>query len=71
VLNGEAEIILDKEKIKELWTFIAKIWFKEGKEKPNISIINVIPTKYYCWDIERYRMINFLRSSHRLLQKII
>ena len=61
VVNGEAEIILDKEKIKELWTFIAKIWFKKGKEDPNISIIKVIPTKDYCWDIGRNRMINIFK----------
>ena len=42
VVNGEAEIILDKSKIEELWTPVAKIWFKEGKDDPTISIIKVI-----------------------------
>jgi general stress protein 26 len=32
VVNGDAEIILDKNQIEELWTPAAKIWFKEGKE---------------------------------------
>jgi len=34
VLNGEAEIILDKEKIKALWTFIAKFGSKKVKKNP-------------------------------------
>jgi len=61
VVNGEAEIILDKEKIEELWTPVAKIWFKEGKEDPSISIIKVTPTSAYYWDTDGNRMINFLK----------
>lgn len=61
VVNGEAEIILDKVKIEELWTPVAKIWFKEGKDDPNISVIKVKPTTAYYWDIDRNRMINFLK----------
>jgi general stress protein 26 len=61
VVNGEAEIILDKMKIDELWTPIAKLWFKEGKNDPNISIIKVTPLKAYYWDTDGNRMINFLK----------
>ena len=61
VVNGEAEIILDKIKIEELWTPIAKIWFKEGKDDPNISIIKVTPSSAYYWDTDGNRMINFLK----------
>jgi general stress protein 26 len=61
VLNGEAEIILDKTIIEELWTPVAKIWFKEGKDDPNISIIKVTPSTAYYWDNDGNRMINFLK----------
>jgi general stress protein 26 len=61
VVNGEAEIILDKTKIDELWTPAAKIWFKEGKDDPTISIIKVKPTNAYYWDTDGNRMINFLK----------
>lgn len=61
VLNGEAEIILDKKMIEELWTPAAKIWFKEGKDDPKISIIKVTPTTAYYWDNDGNRMINFLK----------
>lgn len=61
VLNGEAELIFDKVKIEELWTPAAKIWFKEGKNDPNISIIKVTPSKAYYWDTDGNRMINFLK----------
>jgi general stress protein 26 len=62
VVNGEAAVILDKEKIEELWTPVAKIWFKEGKEDPTISIIKVTPTTAYYWDTDGNQMINFLKT---------
>ena len=61
VVNGEAEIILDKAKIEELWSPIAKIWFKEGKNDPNISVIKVTPSNAYYWDTDGNQMINFLK----------
>jgi general stress protein 26 len=61
VVNGEAEIIFDKEKIEELWTPIAKVWFIEGKDDPNISIIKVTPNTAYYWDTDESKMINFLK----------
>ena len=61
VVNGEAEIILDTAKIEELWTPIAKIWFKEGKDDPSISVIKVTPKSAYYWDTNGNQMINFLK----------
>lgn len=61
VVNGEAEVIIDKNKTDELWTPFAKIWFKEGKDDPNISIIKVNPTTAYYWDTDGNKMINFFK----------
>lgn len=61
VVNGEAEIIVDKTKIDELWGPITKIWFKDGKDDPTISLIKVKTTTAYYWDTDGNRMINFLK----------
>lgn len=61
VVNGEAEITMDKNKIEELWNPQVKIWFPEGKDDVNISIIKVTPTSAYYWDTEGNRMINFMK----------
>jgi general stress protein 26 len=61
IVNGEAEIIFDKTIIEELWTPVAKIWFKEGKYDPTISIIKVKPTTAYYWDTDGNRMIDLLK----------
>lgn len=61
VLNGEAEIHFDKQKVEELWSPLVKTWFKEGKDDPNISLLKVTPTNAYYWDIEGNQMINFFK----------
>lgn len=61
VVNGEAEIVFDKQKTEELWTKMAEMWFKEGKEDPSISLIKVKPTSAYYWDTDGNKMVNFLK----------
>lgn len=63
IVNGEAEIKLNRDKIEELWHPMAKIWFKEGKDDPTISVIKVKPTSVYYWDTDGNRMINFLKVA--------
>ena len=61
VLNGEAEIIFDRQKVDEIWSPLVKTWFKEGKDDPNISLIKVTPKNAYYWDVEGNQMINFFK----------
>lgn len=49
-LNGVASISTDREKIKELWSPVAKVWFTEGVDDPRISVVKVTPTQGYYWD---------------------
>ena len=49
-INGHAEILTDREKIKELWEPLLKTWFTEGIDDPRISVIKVSPTDGYYWD---------------------
>lgn len=49
-LHGTATIVTDKKKIKDLWDPLAKTWFTEGEDDPNISVIKVEPYGGYYWD---------------------
>jgi general stress protein 26 len=49
-LSGTAAISTDREKIKEIWTPIAKTWFTDGVDDPRISVIKVTPSQGYYWD---------------------
>ena len=61
ILNGAAEISFDKDKIKQYWSPLAKTWFKEGIDDPNISLIKVNTKSAYYWDVEGNQMINFFK----------
>jgi general stress protein 26 len=63
VVNGEASITLDRNKIEELWTPAVEIWFEKGKNDPNISLIKVNPSSAYFWDTDGNRMINLLKMA--------
>jgi general stress protein 26 len=49
-LNGTAAITTDREKIRELWSPVAKAWFTKGVDDPRISVIKVTPSHGYYWD---------------------
>ncbi len=57
---GEATIYKDKETIEDKWSPMAKAWFKEGKDDPNVSIIRVSPQNSYYWDTKAGKVISFL-----------
>ena len=61
VVNGEAEIIIDYEKFEKYWNPLVKIWFKEGKDDPNLSLLKVTPNTSYYWDVDGNRMVNFVK----------
>lgn len=48
-VSGTAEILSDHEKIKELWTIPAKVWWK-SPENPNIRLIKVTPIEAEYWN---------------------
>lgn len=60
---GEAEEITDKEKAKELWTPIAKTWFTEGVDDPNLSLIKVQPQDAYYWDTKNNKAVQLIKIA--------
>lgn len=56
-VTGSASVVLDKEKIKELWKDAYKVWFPEGVNDPELSLIKVVPLKAEYWDSSSSKMI--------------
>jgi general stress protein 26 len=61
VVNGVAEIVMDRNKVEKLWSPLLKTWFKEGKDDPTISLIKVRTTQSYYWDTEGNRVVDFFK----------
>lgn len=54
---GEAEEVDDQRKIDELWTPIAKAWFPEGKDDPNLTLLKVTPHEAEYWDSDSNKIV--------------
>ncbi len=48
--SGSAALVRDREKIKELWTPVLKIFFPEGAEDPELALLKVSVDKAEYWD---------------------
>ncbi|MBV8838461.1 MAG: pyridoxamine 5'-phosphate oxidase family protein [Alphaproteobacteria bacterium] len=48
-INGVAEVVDDRGKIRELWSIPSKIWW-DSPEDPNIRLIKVTPRDGEYWD---------------------
>lgn len=66
-LSGAATVLFDKKKIAELWTPIAGIWFKDGKDDPDISVIRVHFKEGYYWDTKHGKMVEMALMATSLL----
>ncbi|RZJ63456.1 MAG: general stress protein, partial [Flavobacterium sp.] len=54
----------DKEKIKELWDPMMKVWFTEGVDDPRITVIKVAPTKGYYWDTKNGMAVALVKRTY-------
>jgi general stress protein 26 len=60
-LYGTATILTDKNKAKKLWSAIAKTWFNEGYDDPELTLIKVEPEEGYYWDTKDGKVISLLK----------
>lgn len=58
---GKATITRDRQKIEEMWTEIAKAWFKGGKEDPDLTVIKVTPEDAYYWDTKSNKLVSLVK----------
>ena len=66
-IYGNAVISQDREKIKELWSAWAKIWFQEGPDDPDLTLISVTPESSEYWDTKHNRMVQLVKVAASLL----
>ncbi len=60
---GTATIFRDRAKIEELWSPIARAWFEEGKNDPDVTLIKVAPEQAYYWDTKDGKLISLLKIA--------
>ena len=60
---GIATILTDRSKIEEIWSPMAKAWFEEGKDDPNLSLIKVSPEHAYYWEPKQNKMVTLIKIA--------
>ncbi|MEP7377701.1 MAG: pyridoxamine 5'-phosphate oxidase family protein [Chitinophagaceae bacterium] len=60
-LYGKVTIVKDDLKAKELWSDIAKTWFNEGYDDPELTLLKVEPEEGHYWDTKDGRVISLVK----------
>jgi general stress protein 26 len=56
-LSGEAEIVRDSQKAKELWNPFVQAWFPNGPEDPDLALLKVTVLQAEYWDSSSSKMV--------------
>ena len=56
-LTGHGHISTDREHIRRLWSPLAKPWFPEGPDSPDVVLFKFVPTKAEYWDAPHSRTV--------------
>lgn len=62
-LEGVATISDDPALRREHWTPIAKTWFNQGVDDPEVTVIKVEPSNGYYWDTKHGKTVAFLKIA--------
>ncbi|MBC8153140.1 MAG: pyridoxamine 5'-phosphate oxidase family protein [Bacteroidetes bacterium] len=64
---GTATELDDRAKIDELWSDMAKPWFPEGKEDPQLTVLKVTPHLVEYWDSSASRMVRYAEMARAIV----
>ena len=56
-LSGRREIDTDRGRIERLWTALAKPWFPDGPDSPDLALLKFIPDAADYWDAPNSKMV--------------
>ncbi len=62
-ISGRGEIHTNRELINRLWTPMAKPWFPDGPESPNLCLIKIVPEVAEYWDAPHGKMMRMVAMA--------
>lgn len=62
-LTGFANIVVDRQKAKDLWSPMAKAWFEEGVDDPDLTLLKVMPEEGHYWDTKNGKLVSMIRIA--------
>lgn len=64
---GRASVLTSREIIEKHWTPMAKPWFEEGKDDPDVTVIRVTPSDAYYWDTKDGQAVMLFKMAARAM----
>lgn len=58
-LRGRAVLVRDRARIDKLWSEAWKVWFPEGKDDPNLILIEVMPDEGEYWNAAGFEGVRY------------
>lgn len=68
-LSGTAKVDRDRVRIHKLWKEDWKIWFPEGKDDPNLCLVDVDVTEGEFWDTSGAKGIRYMFDAAKAYVK--
>ena len=68
-LRGEAQVMRDPPKAKELWSAMAGAWFPGGPEDPALGILQVDVHHGDYWDVKSSTLVQFYEMAKASITK--
>ncbi|MBP1651789.1 MAG: pyridoxamine 5'-phosphate oxidase-related FMN-binding [Bacteroidetes bacterium] len=65
---GIGSIVIDKEKMKQLWTPVVKAWFPDGIDDPKLCLLRVDTKQAWYWDNSSSKMIIFFNMLTAIIR---
>lgn len=59
---GIGSIVIDREKMKQLWTPMVQAWFPEGIDDPRLCLLKVDTKQAWYWDNSSSKMVIFFNA---------
>jgi len=68
-VTGTCSIILNRNKIDELWNPLYKAWFPEGKEDPRLCLVKVVTEEANYWNSNAGKMGVYFKMLRAIANK--
>ena len=59
---GIGSIVIDREKMKQLWTPMVQSWFPDGIDDPHLCLLRVDTKQAWYWDNTSSKMVIFFNA---------
>jgi len=66
-LSGTARLVLDRDKMKELWSPLLNAWFKDGLDDPELALLKVNVDSAEYWDGRGSKVVQLLGMAKAAL----